>query len=169
MQLTKQTCAEARIILLVVSLRRSVHVTVSSFRTLSVICNVENGMGLFQHVHDDADRILAISTPIILSPHISTVVKYVTSKFRTILPANGRSISTPALKLPTKTLIYQGSRSRTSCPSSTYLHTVRNVKPDTPSTTPVVWDVHMARPSSRSGRISISLPSLGAQNPFCDK
>jgi hypothetical protein len=160
MRSTKRTHAEARTILLAASLRLSVRVTVSSFRMPSVICNVENGMGLFQHIHDDANRILAISTLIILSLNISAAVKCATSKFRMILPANGRSIFAPVLKPPTKTSIYQGSPSRTSCPSSTCPRTAQNVKPDTPSTTPMVWDVRMARLLSRNGPILILPPCL---------
>ena len=53
MQSTRQTHMEERTTSPVVLLRQSVHVTVSSFPTPSVTCNVENGTSLFGHICGD--------------------------------------------------------------------------------------------------------------------
>lgn len=107
------------------------------------------------HIHNSANCTLATSTPTTSLPHTSTVVKYMTSKFRMISVASGRSISTNASKLSMKTSIYRSSPSPTLSPSSTCQRMARHAKSNTPSITPVVWAERMARLSSRSGHISI--------------
>ena len=89
-------------------------------------------------------------------PSTSGVVEYEISRSRMISPANGQSISTAVLGPSTRMSTCQNSPSNTLYLSSTSLPTVRSVRSSIPSTTRVVLDVHMARLSSRSGRILTS-------------
>ena len=150
-QSTKPTRVEAKIILPAVSLRRSAHVIVSSFQTGLAICNVANGMSPHQHIRHGTNHVLATSTPITLSPHISSVVKFATSNSHMILHVGGRSNSAPASKPSTKISICRGSQSSTLFPSSIYLHMARSAKLNTPSITLAVWDAYTVRPLSRNG------------------
>lgn len=118
-QSIRQTHAEVRTMLWAVLLRRSVHTTVSSFLLLSEICNMGSGMESFLCPHSRANLLIAISTLIILSPSISSVVKFVISKFCTTLPASDQSTSTNILSLLTKMSICPNSPLLTSSPSST--------------------------------------------------
>ena len=105
----------------------------------------------------EANLILALSTQIILLPHISSAAKCVMSKFLMTSPASGQSTFTPVSNPPTKTPIYLNSPSHTSYPSSTYLLMVQAVKSSTPSIIRPVWDALTVRPLNKSGLTSTSL------------